>query len=77
MFGVAYVILTAVKLGWRDIWLSSLVAATGCVVLQTFGALYIKHIVAGASDTYGTFRHGDRPAFVDVPARPGVHLGQR
>ena len=55
VFGVAYVILTAVKLGWRDIWLSSLVAATGYVVLQTFGALYIKHIVAGASDTYGTF----------------------
>src|SRR4051794_1097727 len=55
VFGVTYVILTAVKLSWRDIWLSSLIAATGYVVLQTFGALYIEHIVKGAGDTYGTF----------------------
>jgi len=55
VFGVVYIFLTAVKLTWRDIWIGSLVAATGYVLLQTFGALYINHVVKNASNTYGTF----------------------
>jgi YihY family inner membrane protein len=55
VFGVIYLILTVVKLSWRDVWVGSLVAATGYVLLQTFGTLYIQHVLKGASDTYGTF----------------------
>jgi len=55
VFAVAFRVLTAVPQTWRIVWPGACIAAVGYVLLQSLGALYVQHVLAGAEDTYGTF----------------------
>lgn len=55
MFGVAYRVLTVEDVGWRTVLPGAALAGTLYAVLQFGGGLYVRHVVNGASDTYGTF----------------------
>ena len=55
IFAIVFRLLTALRLGWGDVWVGATVAAAGYVLLQNVGTLYIDHVVRGAQNTYGTF----------------------
>ena len=40
---------------WRSQLAGAIVAAVGWTILQTVGAYFVRYVVKGASDTYGTF----------------------
>lgn len=55
LFVLAYQVLTARNLGWRNVLPGALVAASGWTVLQAVGGFYLTNQVSEASDVYGTF----------------------
>ena len=55
VFWVGFRVLTLADVGWRSLLPGAAVAAVGYEVLQQLGGLYIRHVLAHASETYGTF----------------------
>jgi membrane protein len=55
LFLVAFKILTARNLSWRQIRLGALVAAVGWELLQLLGTYYLSHKLKGSSQVYGVF----------------------
>ncbi|HTL85812.1 MAG TPA: YihY/virulence factor BrkB family protein [Acidimicrobiia bacterium] len=55
LFSLAYRVLTAADVGWRDVWPGALVAALGWEVLQAVGGRLVQHQIKGMSQTYGFF----------------------
>ncbi len=55
VFILLFRVLTTRDLHWGELWIGATIAAVGYVLLQTFGTLYIDHVVKGAANTYGTF----------------------
>ena len=47
--------LTLADVGWRDVLPGAAVAAVAYEILQQLGGLFIRHVLAHASETYGTF----------------------
>ncbi len=52
---LAFQILTARSLTWRDHWPGALFAGVGTFLLQNLGSVLVARYVENASDTYGTF----------------------
>ena len=55
LFLVAFQLLTAIRLRWRDLVPGAVCAAVGWTVLQTVGGYYVSHELRAASNVYGTF----------------------
>jgi membrane protein len=55
VFLVAFRILTARDLSWRQIRTGAVIAAVGWEVLQLLGTYYLSHKLKGASQVYGVF----------------------
>lgn len=55
LFTLAYRLLTAVELSWRDVALGGLVAGAAWELLQTLGSLYIAHELNHSTALYGSF----------------------
>jgi YihY family inner membrane protein len=54
LFLLAFIVLTAEPVGWRDVWLGATLATVFWQVLQIVGSTYISH-VRHSSDVYGFF----------------------
>ena len=52
---VMFKLLPARRLPLRELLPGAVVAAVGLVLLQQLGSWVVRHFIAGASDTYGTF----------------------
>lgn len=55
MFIVAFMLLTAAPLGWRDVWLGAVLATAFWQGLQAVATWYMHRTVSHATDTYGFF----------------------
>lgn len=55
LFSVAFRFLTDRAVPTHDLRPGILLATVGWELLQALGGLYVKHVVKGANDTYGTF----------------------
>jgi inner membrane protein YhjD len=55
IFLVAFKVLTARRLSWRQIRLGALLAAVGWEVLQLLGTYYLSHTLTRSSQVYGVF----------------------
>lgn len=55
LFTLAYQVLTARDLKWRNVLPGAAVASLAWTVLQIVGGYYLTHQVRSASDIYGTF----------------------
>ena len=55
LFLLAFRLLTDRDVGWRALWPGAAVGATGWVLLQWLGGLYVDRLMDGASHTYGFF----------------------
>src|SRR2546423_4934156 len=55
LFGIAFRVLTARDVGWRDLWPGAVIAAVGWQVLQTVGGALVSHQLKGMDQTYGLF----------------------
>lgn len=55
LFLVAFRLLTADEVSWRQLRRGAVLAGLGWALLQAGGSLYVHHVVAAASNTYGTF----------------------
>jgi membrane protein len=55
LFWVGLRVLTADDVSWSDLRVAAGVAAVGYACLQLLGGYYVGHVVAKASDVYGTF----------------------
>jgi len=55
VFWVAFRVLTAADVSWRDVRPGAAAAALFWVLLQALGGLYVSHVLASSSNTYGTF----------------------
>lgn len=55
LFTLAYQILTATELRWRDVLPGAICAAALWTVLQGVGGYYVTHELRSADDVYGTF----------------------
>lgn len=55
LFTIAYQLLTAVGLAWRDVAVGGLVAGAAWELVQTLGSLYIAHELSHSTALYGSF----------------------
>jgi len=55
LFWVAFRVLTAKDVTWRQLRGGAVAAAIAYEILQALGGYYVGHAVKGASSTYGTF----------------------
>lgn len=55
VFFAAFMLLTGESLSWRDVAPGVLLATLFWEVLQALGGLYVRHVLAHASDVYGFF----------------------
>ena len=55
LFWVAFRVLTTATVSWRELWPGAAVAAALWGLLQAVGGLYVGHVLASSSNTYGTF----------------------
>jgi membrane protein len=55
LFWVAFRVLTAKDVTWRQLRGGAVAAAIAYEILQALGGYYVGHAVKGASQTYGTF----------------------
>jgi YihY family inner membrane protein len=55
LMAMMFTVLPAQRVGWRSSLPGIVLGAVGLVVLQQLGGLVVRHWVAGASATYGTF----------------------
>jgi membrane protein len=55
LFSLAFRMLAATRLGWRDVIVGAVVAAFGWAVLQVLGGAFVSHQLEGMSQTYGLF----------------------
>jgi len=55
VFWVGFRVLTLADVGWRGVLPGAAVAAVAYEILQQLGGLYVRHVLANASETYGTF----------------------
>ena len=55
LFTLAYRVLTATDLRWRDVLPGAVAAAVAWTALQAVGGYYVTHQLDSASDVYGTF----------------------
>jgi len=55
LFWVAFRLLTARDVTWRQLRGGAVAAAVMYEILQALGGYYVGHVVKGASQTYGTF----------------------
>ena len=55
LFWVAFRVLTAKDVGWRELRGGAIGAAILYEILQTLGGYYVGHVIKGAGNTYGTF----------------------
>jgi membrane protein len=55
LFWVAFRVLTAKDVTWRQLRGGAIAAAVAYEILQALGGYYVGHAVKGASSTYGTF----------------------
>ncbi len=53
VFTIAFTVLTAEPLGWRDVWLGAVLATAFWEVLQAAGGWYVARELRGATETYG------------------------
>ena len=54
-FALAFQILTANRLRWRDVMPGAVLAGIGWLGVQLLGTWFVTRVVKGASDVYGTF----------------------
>jgi YihY family inner membrane protein len=55
VFWVGFRVLTLADVGWRGVLPGAAAAAVAYELLQQLGGLYVRHVLAHASETYGTF----------------------
>lgn len=55
LFALAFRLLTVHRTSWRAVLPGAAMAGIGWSILQSIGAVYVDHVVAGASQTYGSF----------------------
>jgi len=55
LFWLAFRLLTADQVSWRQLRGGAVLAALAWELLLAAGSLYVHHVVAAASNTYGTF----------------------
>jgi inner membrane protein YhjD len=55
LFLLAFKVLTRRPLGWGQLLPGAIVAGVAFTILQSFGGVYVDHVVASAGPTYGTF----------------------
>jgi uncharacterized BrkB/YihY/UPF0761 family membrane protein len=55
MFFAAFRMLTDRSIATRELWTGIVVATVAWAILQQVGGIYIKHVVQGAGQAYGTF----------------------
>ncbi len=55
LFALAFKVLTARKLAWRDLLTGAIVAAIAWQLLQAVGGYYVSHQLKNASEVYGFF----------------------
>jgi len=55
LFNVAFRLLLHPSVRTGELWPGACAAAVGWTALQALGGLYVSHVVAGATTTYGTF----------------------
>jgi YihY family inner membrane protein len=55
LFSVAFRVLTAPDIAWRDLLPGAAFAAVAWEILQALGGLYVSHALKGMSQTYGMF----------------------
>jgi YihY family inner membrane protein len=55
LFSLAYRVLAARDLSWRDVVAGAIVAAVGWEILQALGGAFVEHQLKGMSQTYGFF----------------------
>jgi len=55
VFAIAFRVLTAADVGWRDVAPGAVLAGIGWTVLLTVGGLIVGNRIASSSDVYGSF----------------------
>lgn len=55
LFFIVFRFLIPDEVPIRELWPGVVLAAVGWEVLQSVGGLYVRHVIKGASETYGTF----------------------
>lgn len=55
VFWAGFRVLTLADVGWRGVLPGAAAAALAYELLQQLGGLYVRHVLAHASETYGTF----------------------
>jgi YihY family inner membrane protein len=69
-FLVAFRVLTALRLLWRDVLPGAVLASAAWTLLQEVGGYYTRHVIAHASRLYGTFA-------IVIGLLTWIHLGAR
>jgi len=54
-FSLAFHILTACRLRWRDVMPGAVLAGVGWLGVQLLGTWFVTRVINGATDVYGTF----------------------
>jgi YihY family inner membrane protein len=55
MFSLAFLVLTARHLRWRDVWVGAMFGAVVWTVLQSVGGVYVSHTLRNSTELYGFF----------------------
>ncbi len=55
LFMIAFKLLTAEDLSWRDLWIGVLVASVFWQLLQHLGGYYVDHVLKRSTPLYGVF----------------------
>jgi YihY family inner membrane protein len=55
LFTAAFRLLVNSTIASRELWPGVVLAAVGWTALQALGSIYVTHVIANATDTYGTF----------------------
>jgi YihY family inner membrane protein len=55
LFFVAFRLLTNPQIATHELWPGILFSSIGWEILQSVGGLYVKHVLHGATQTYGSF----------------------
>jgi membrane protein len=55
LFTIAFQLLVDRSVPRAELWPGIVMATVGWTALQALGGLYVRHVVTGATDTYGTF----------------------
>ncbi len=77
LFMIAFKLLCAADLSWRELWVGVVIASVFWQLLQHLGGYYVDHVLKRTGPLYGVFAVVLGTARVALPRRTADHLRRR